>query len=116
MYEKFFGLTGNPFGMTPDPQFYYRSASHREAFAALEYGVRNRRGFMTLVGEVGTGKTTLLNALLDALDRSTCIIHVRHTTVDREDLLKLILNNLYATWPTTRCFPRWRSANSRGSM
>ena len=102
MYEKFFGLTGNPFGMTPDPQFYYRSASHREAFAALEYGVRNRRGFMTLVGEVGTGKTTLLNALLDALDRSTCIIHVRHTTVDREDLLKLILNNLYATYGPRR--------------
>jgi type II secretory pathway predicted ATPase ExeA len=97
MYEAFFGLTGNPFGMTPDPGFYFRSESHREALAALEYGVRERRGFMTLVGEVGTGKTTLLNTLLEALDRSTCTIQVRHTTVDREELLKLILNNLYAS-------------------
>lgn len=102
MYEDHFGFTENPFGMTPDPQFYYRSASHREAFAALEYGVRNRRGFMTLVGEVGTGKTTLLNALLESLDPSTCTIQVRHTTVDREDLLRLILNNLYATYGEPR--------------
>ena len=98
MYENYFGLMGNPFGMTPDPQFYFRSASHREAHAALEYGVRSRRGFMTLVGEVGTGKTTLLNTLLEALDQSTCTILVRHTTVDREDLLRLILHSLYTTY------------------
>ena len=102
MYENYFGLMGNPFGMTPDPQFYFRSSSHREALAALEYGVRNRRGFMTLVGEVGTGKTTLLNTLLDALDQSTCTILVRHTTVDREDLLKLILTSLYTTYGPRR--------------
>jgi general secretion pathway protein A len=98
MYERHFGFEENPFGMTPDPRFFFRSSSHREAFAALDYGIRNRRGFMTLVGEVGTGKTILLNALLESLDRSTCIIQVRHTTVDREDLLRLILNNLYATY------------------
>lgn len=106
MYEHFFGLSCNPFGMTPDPRFYYQSPVHREALAALEYGVKSRRGFMSLVGEVGTGKTTLLNQLLEVLDRSTCAIQVRHTTVNREELLKLILNNLYATHG-----PRW-SANS----
>lgn len=97
MYEKHFGLKGNPFSMTPDPQCYFMSESHREAFAGISYGIANRRGFMTLVGEVGTGKTTLLNAILDSLDRSTVTILVRHTTVDREELLRIILHNLYTS-------------------
>jgi len=96
MYEKYYGLKSNPFAMTPDPQCYFMSESHREAFAGLSYGIANRRGFMTLVGEVGTGKTTLLNAILRSLDRSTVTILVRHTTVDREELLRIILHNLYA--------------------
>jgi type II secretory pathway predicted ATPase ExeA len=97
MYESFFGLTGNPFGMTPDPHCYFQSESHREAFAGLSYGISERRGFMTLVGEVGTGKTTLLNTIMNSLDRSTVTILVRHTTVDREELLRIILHNLYTS-------------------
>jgi general secretion pathway protein A len=97
MYEKYFGLEGNPFAMTPDPECYFMSESHREAFAGLSYGIANRRGFMTLVGEVGTGKTTLLNAILNSLDRATVTILVRHTTVDREELLRIVLHNLYTT-------------------
>ena len=96
MYESFFGLDHNPFGMTPDPKCYYQSESHKEAFAGLSYGIAQRRGFMTLVGEVGTGKTTLINAILDSIDESTVTILVRHTTVDREELLRIILHNLYA--------------------
>ena len=96
MYEKHFGLKNNPFAMTPDPQCYFMSESHREAFAGLSYGIANRRGFMTLVGEVGTGKTTLLNAILSSLDPSTVTILIRHTTVDREELLRIILHELYA--------------------
>jgi general secretion pathway protein A len=95
MYEHFFGLNGHPFGMTPDPRFYYRSGSHREAFAALKYGLSARRGFMVLVGEVGTGKTTLVNVLLEEIDRSTCTILVTHTTVDREELLRIVLFKLH---------------------
>ncbi len=97
MYERFFGLKDNPFGMTPDPQCYFQSESHREAFAGLSYGIAERRGFMTLVGEVGTGKTTLLNAIMSSLDRSAVTILVRHTTIDREELLRIILHNLYAS-------------------
>ena len=97
MYESYFGLNDNPFGMTPDPQCYFQSESHKEAYAGLTYGIAERRGLMTLVGEVGTGKTTLLNAIIDSLDRSTVIILVRHTTVDREELLRIILYNLYAS-------------------
>jgi type II secretory pathway predicted ATPase ExeA len=96
MYEKFFGLDRNPFGMTPDPDCYFQSDSHKEAFAGLSYGIAQRRGFMTLVGEVGTGKTTLINSILKSLDPSTVAIVVRHTTVDREELLKIIVHSLYA--------------------
>jgi len=95
VYENFFGLDAHPFGMTPDPRFYYQSGSHREALAALKYGVLARRGFMVLVGEVGTGKTTLINTLLEEVDRSTCTILVTHTTVDREELLRIILFKLH---------------------
>jgi type II secretory pathway predicted ATPase ExeA len=95
MYERYFGLECNPFGMTPDPRFHFQSAAHREALAALQYAVSEQRGFMTLVGEVGTGKTTLINTLLDRLDRSMVTIHVTHTTVDREELLRIILHQLY---------------------
>jgi general secretion pathway protein A len=97
MYKSFFGLTSHPFGMTPDPKCYFQSESHKEAFAGLSYGIAQRRGLMTLVGEVGTGKTTLLNAILDSLDPSTVTILVRHTTVDREELLRIILHNLYSS-------------------
>ncbi len=97
MYESFFGFKANPFSMTPDPQCHFQSESHREAYAGLSYGIAERRGFMTLVGEVGTGKTTLLNAIMNSLDRSTVTILVRHTTIDREELLRIILHNLYAS-------------------
>ncbi len=96
MYERFFGLACNPFGMTPDPHFHFASAAHREALAALSYAVNERRGFMTLVGEVGTGKTTLINTLLEQLDRAMVTIQVTHTTVDREELLRIILHQLHA--------------------
>jgi general secretion pathway protein A len=70
MYETHFGLRLKPFAVTPNPRFLYPSRSHREALAALVYGVKHRRGFICLVGEVGTGKTTLLRALLDGLNVS----------------------------------------------
>ncbi len=97
MYKNFFGLESNPFGMTPDPKCYFQSESHQEAFAGLSYGIAHRRGLMSLVGEVGTGKTTLLNAIMDSLDQATTTILVRHTTVDREELLRIILHNLYSS-------------------
>jgi type II secretory pathway predicted ATPase ExeA len=96
MYERFFDLACNPFGMTPDPRFHFQSACHKEALAALVYAVIERRGFMTLVGEVGTGKTTLINTLLEQLDRTMVTIQVSHTTVDREELLRIILHQLHA--------------------
>lgn len=68
MYNAYFGFTENPFNLSPDPAFLYRSAQHEEALANLIYGVQSRKGFIVLTGEVGTGKTTLLECLRDYLD------------------------------------------------
>ena len=68
MYKAYFGFTENPFSLSPDPAFLYRSAQHEEALANLIYGVQSRKGFIVLTGEVGTGKTTMLECLRDFLD------------------------------------------------
>jgi len=67
MYKKFYGLRENPFNVTPDPRFLYLTQHTQEALACLHYGIENRRGFILLTGEVGTGKTTLLHKLLESL-------------------------------------------------
>jgi general secretion pathway protein A len=67
MYKAFFGLNSTPFNLSPDPSFLYRSAQHEEALASLIYGVQSRKGFIVLTGEVGTGKTTMLECLRDHL-------------------------------------------------
>ncbi|HLH41843.1 MAG TPA: AAA family ATPase [Bryobacteraceae bacterium] len=68
MYNAFFGFSESPFNLSPDPSFLYRSAQHEEALANLIYGVQGRKGFIVLAGEVGTGKTTMLECLLDYLE------------------------------------------------
>jgi len=67
MYNAFFGFTENPFNLSPDPSFLFRSAQHEEVLANLIYGVQSRKGFIVLSGEVGTGKTTMLECLRDFL-------------------------------------------------
>jgi general secretion pathway protein A len=67
MYNAFFGFTQNPFNMSPDPAFLFRSEQHEEALANLIYGVQSRKGCIVLTGEVGTGKTTMLECLRDFL-------------------------------------------------
>jgi len=68
MYNAFFGFNQNPFNMSPDPSFLFRSPQHEEALANLIYGVQSRKGFVALTGEVGTGKTTMLECLRDFLN------------------------------------------------
>jgi general secretion pathway protein A len=68
MYETYYGLQEKPFGITPDPRFLFMSRTHREAFAHLLYGLRNKVGFIAVAGEVGAGKTTILRALFSQLD------------------------------------------------
>jgi type II secretory pathway predicted ATPase ExeA len=70
MYKKFYGLTRNPFEVSPDPYFFCPTSRHTEALANLAYGVLRRKGFVVLTGEVGTGKTLLVRCLLEALTRN----------------------------------------------
>ena len=69
MYKSFFKLTRDPFEISPDPYFLYPTAQHREALAGLYYGIRARKGFMVLTGEVGTGKSLVVRCLQDVLDK-----------------------------------------------
>jgi general secretion pathway protein A len=68
MYNAFFGFSESPFSLSPDPAFFFRSEQHEEALANLVYGVQSRKGFIVLTGEVGTGKTTMLECLRDYLE------------------------------------------------
>jgi len=68
MYKSFFGLRENPFNANPDPRYLFLTREIQEALAGLAYGIKNRKGFILMTGEVGTGKTTLLNRLLDWLN------------------------------------------------
>jgi len=75
MYKSFFNLTRNPFEITPDPSFLFPTKRHNEALAALYYGVRRRKGFVVLTGEVGTGKTLLLRCLLQLLKKNNDVAY-----------------------------------------
>jgi len=91
MYERFFGLKEPAFSLTPDPRFLWLSETHHEGLAALYYGITRRKGFLLLTGEVGTGKTTLLRAVLDRIPADTETALILNTAgLTRIDLLKLI--------------------------
>lgn len=94
MYEAYFGLKQAPFCLTPDPSFLYQGESHREALASLIYGVRAQRGFIALVGEPGTGKSTLIQTLLEELHQEVRTALITHTTVDRVEILRMIVHEL----------------------
>jgi general secretion pathway protein A len=94
MYAEYFGLTSEPFSLTPDPAYLYLSPEHREAIAALQYGLLDGRGFITLVGEVGTGKTTILYSLLGRLGSDIQTAYVAYTTQSFEDMLAAALKDL----------------------
>src|SRR5438270_10718407 len=93
MYLRFYGLRDAPFAPTPDPKFLFQSPRHREALAQLIYGVRERKGFIVLTGEIGTGKTTLLRTLLERLAATTPGGYVHNSALSIEGLLEYILQD-----------------------
>ena len=90
MYCDFYQMRERPFNVTADPKFLYLNARYREALASLHYGITQRKGFITLIGEAGTGKTTLLKKLLDDLDQTTRTVFVFNTNVTFDEILEYI--------------------------
>ncbi len=90
MYESFFHLTGKPFELLPDPEFLYLSPVHRKAMTYLDYGIRERAGFILLTGEVGSGKTTIIKNIIKSLDANITTSKIFNTGVTSHQLLALI--------------------------
>jgi general secretion pathway protein A len=91
MYESFYGLTGKPFQLNPDPSFYFGSRQHKRAMAYLEYGIHQNEGFIVITGEIGAGKTTLVRNLFNKLDPATVVAaNLVSTQLDAEDTLRMV--------------------------
>ncbi len=95
MYEAWYGLAEKPFNLTPDPKYLHLSRRHAEAFAHLEFGQRERGGFILLTGEVGTGKTTLARYFLGKLPDNTATAVVVYPALTAAELLRSILDDLH---------------------
>ncbi len=94
MYLEFYKLREKPFNVTSDPSFLYLSKRHKEALAYLVYGIKERKGFLEITGEVGTGKTTLCRALLNQLDSHTKAAFIFNSDLSELQLLQAIIADL----------------------
>jgi len=90
VYLEFYGLKQSPFDITPNPRFLFHSTKHQEAFNHLLYGIRERKGFVQLTGEVGAGKTTLCRALLEQLDGHFSTALILNPVLSGDELMKAI--------------------------
>ena len=90
MYASYFGFKENPFNLTPDPRYLFLSHYHSEALEHLIYGINERKGFITITGGIGTGKTTLCRALLDQLDESIKSALIFNSFITEKELLEII--------------------------
>ncbi len=93
MYLNFFNLKEQPFNVTPDPKFLYFAESYQDALAYLVYGIRMRKGFVVLTGEIGIGKTTVINTLLERLDDSHRVAHLVHSNMSLKDMLRFVFRD-----------------------
>ncbi|WP_419807277.1 ExeA family protein [Sphingomonas sp.] len=90
MIEQHFGFTAKPFALTPDPRFWFETATHRKAMAYLGYGLAQREGFIVVTGDIGAGKTTLMGHLLATIDRTPLhVVQIVSTAIDAPDLLRI---------------------------
>ncbi len=95
MYKRFYNLQKNPFDITPDPSFLFPTKKHNEALAALYYGVKRRKGFVVLTGEVGTGKTVLVRCLLQILNRANvAFAYVFNPLLNAMEFLQYVAGDL----------------------
>src|SRR5262245_2422145 len=91
MYEQFFGLRERPFDLTPNPRFLVLTPRHREALSNLHYGIGSHKGITLLVGEAGTGKTTLVRAALESQRyREALCVYVNNPTLSRNEFIEFL--------------------------
>ena len=102
MYAQFYGLRESPFALTPDPRYLFMSEPHKEALASAVYGVQERKGFVLILGEVGTGKTTLIRHLLGRFGPNIRSVFVFNPAVSFIELLQLMLRDLELPCPSMR--------------
>jgi general secretion pathway protein A len=93
MYLSHYRLQSMPFQISPDPRFLWLGQKHKEALAVLKYGVLNNQGFLLLTGDVGIGKTTLINALVNSLGPETLFINVTDPRLDKLDFFRLVAHS-----------------------
>ena len=97
MYSRFYGFTTEPFQNTPDLDFLFLSPNHKEALACIEYGIRQRKGFIAVTGEAGVGKTIILRSYLTKVDaQKQKTIYVLNPKLTFDSLLTIILKELSA--------------------
>jgi len=95
MYDDHYGLSGRPFQLTPDPRFWFDTATHRKAMAYLGYGLAQGEGFIVITGDVGAGKTTLVGHLMATVDRERLhIVKIVSTQIEGDDLLRMVAGGL----------------------
>lgn len=91
MFDDFYGLTGRPFQLTPDPNFYFESITHRKALSYLGYGMAQAEGFVVITGEVGAGKSTLVAHLMQKIDQDRMTVgHVVTSALGAEEVVHVI--------------------------
>ncbi|SER61048.1 putative secretion ATPase, PEP-CTERM locus subfamily [Sphingobium sp. YR768] len=91
MYDQFYGLQGRPFQLTPDPHYYFESATHRKALSYLGYGLAQGEGFIVITGDIGAGKTTLVGHLMQTIDPARLTaVKIVSTQVEGDDMLRLV--------------------------
>lgn len=95
MYDEHYGLSGRPFQLTPDPKFWFESATHRKAMAYLGYGLSQGEGFIVVTGDIGAGKTTLVGHLMATIDRERLhAIKIVSSQIEADDLLRIVATGL----------------------
>src|ERR687891_636049 len=97
MFESHFGFRESPFGVTPDPRFFYGHPLYLEGLAALVYGIESKKGFMLVTGEVGTGKTILLRKLMRHLEATVQFVFVSNSHLTSYGLTELMVQDLGLT-------------------
>ena len=106
MYENYYGFEKKPFSISPDPDFLYLNENYREAMALLRYGVYDVKGIVSLIGEVGTGKTMLLNELLQSFDDRVTALTIPSQKFSHDELVEYILARLGVSAVADRSLPR----------